>query len=94
MRCYGELYYKGKMHRLSFYKNHPCIKGRKCPQADAVAVGIGIVMKKASGLTGKYLIMYLSCLFPRSRKIYIFGAWLGEQFADNPKISVSRSTRT
>lgn len=24
-------------------------------------------------------------LFPRSRKIYIFGAWLGEQFADNPK---------
>lgn len=29
--------------------------------------------------------MYLSCLFPRSRKIYVFGAWLGEKFADNPK---------
>lgn len=42
-------------------------------------------MKKALGLAGKYVIMFLSCLFPRSRKIYIFGAWLGEQFADNPK---------
>lgn len=42
-------------------------------------------MKKAIGLIGKYLIMYLSCLVPRSRRIYIFGAWLGEQFADNPK---------
>lgn len=42
-------------------------------------------MKKAAGLIGKYLVMYLSCLFPRSRKIYIFGAWLGEQFADNPR---------
>lgn len=42
-------------------------------------------MKKALGLFGKYIIMYLSCLFPRSKKIYIFGAWLGEQFADNPK---------
>ena len=29
--------------------------------------------------------MYLSCLFPRSEKIYVFGAWLGEKFADNPK---------
>lgn len=42
-------------------------------------------MKKAAGLFIKYLVMYLSCLFPRSRKIYIFGAWLGQQYADNPK---------
>lgn len=42
-------------------------------------------MKKAVGLFIKYIIMYLSCFFPRSKKIYIFGAWLGEQFADNPK---------
>ena len=42
-------------------------------------------MKKALELAGKYVIMFLSCLFPRSRKIYFFGAWLGEQFADNPK---------
>ena len=48
-------------------------------------------MKKALGLAGKYVIMFLSCLFPRSRKIYIFGAWLGEQFADNPKcLTVSK----
>ena len=42
-------------------------------------------MKKVLGLVGKYALMFLSCLSPRSRKIYIFGAWLGEQFADNPK---------
>lgn len=42
-------------------------------------------MKKAARLIGKYLVMYLSCLFPRNKKIYIFGSWLGEQFADNPK---------
>lgn len=29
--------------------------------------------------------MYLSCLSPRSRKLWVFGAWLGQQFADNPK---------
>ena len=53
-------------------------------------------MKKALGLAGKYVIMFLSCLFPRSRKIYIFGAWLGEQFADNPKylfLEAQRSVR-
>lgn len=31
------------------------------------------------------MVMYLSCLAPRSRKIWVFGAWLGQQFADNPK---------
>lgn len=42
-------------------------------------------MKNAVSLLIKYMIMYLSCLVPRSRKIYVFGAWLGEKFADNPK---------
>lgn len=42
-------------------------------------------MKNALSLIGKYIVMYLSCLFPRSRKICIFGAWLGEQYLDNPK---------
>lgn len=31
------------------------------------------------------MAMYLSCLAPRSRKIWVFGAWLGQKFADNPK---------
>lgn len=42
-------------------------------------------MKNVIKLGMKYIMMYLSCLFPRSRKICIFGAWLGEQYADNPK---------
>lgn len=42
-------------------------------------------MKNAVILILKYFMMYLSCLFPRSEKIYVFGAWLGEKFADNPK---------
>lgn len=42
-------------------------------------------MKKTVNLIVKYFIMYLSCLFPRSRKICIFGAWLGKQYADNSK---------
>ena len=29
--------------------------------------------------------MYLSMLFPRSKKICVFGAWLGDKFADNSK---------
>lgn len=33
----------------------------------------------------KYLVMYLSMLMPRSKKIYVFGAWLGEKYADNTK---------
>jgi CDP-glycerol glycerophosphotransferase len=50
-------------------------------------------MKKAAGLIIKYFIMYLSCLFPRSRKVYIFGAWLGEQYADNPKYMFLEANR-
>lgn len=30
--------------------------------------------------------MYLSMLFPRSKKICVFGAWLGDKFADNSKM--------
>lgn len=33
----------------------------------------------------KYFIMYLSMLVPRNYKICVFGAWLGERFADNSK---------
>lgn len=32
----------------------------------------------------KYCIMYITILMPRSYKICVFGAWLGERFADNP----------
>lgn len=33
----------------------------------------------------KIIISYLSMLSIRSKKIYIFGSWFGEKFADNPK---------
>lgn len=33
----------------------------------------------------KYIVMYLSMLVPRSKRIYVFGAWLGEKYADNTK---------
>lgn len=33
----------------------------------------------------KYFIMYLVMLMPRNYKICVFGAWLGERFADNSK---------
>ena len=42
-------------------------------------------MKSGMKLILKYIVMYLSCLWPRSRKVWVFGAWLGQQFADNPK---------
>lgn len=29
--------------------------------------------------------MYFSCLIPRSCKIWVFGAWLGQEFTDNSK---------
>lgn len=34
----------------------------------------------------KYMVMYLTMLSPRSKKIMVFGAWLGDKFADNAKI--------
>lgn len=33
----------------------------------------------------KYMVMYVSMLIPRNKKIYIFGAWLGEKYADNTR---------
>ena len=33
----------------------------------------------------KYMVMYLSMLMPRSEKIYVFGSWLGEKYADNTR---------
>lgn len=35
--------------------------------------------------TIKRLFMYVSFLIPRSSKIYIFGSWYGEKFADNSR---------
>lgn len=34
----------------------------------------------------KYMVMYLTMLIPRKKKIVIFGAWLGDKFADNAKV--------
>lgn len=34
----------------------------------------------------KYMVMYATMLSPRSKKIVVFGAWLGDKFADNAKI--------
>lgn len=34
----------------------------------------------------KYMVMYLTMLSPRSKKIVVFGAWLGDKFADNAKV--------
>lgn len=42
------------------------------------------ILKKVR-LIIKYIIMYLSMLFPRNKRICVFGAWLGEKFADNSK---------
>lgn len=46
-----------------------------------------MLSKIFSGLrvAAKYFIMYLSMLVPRSHNICVFGAWLGERFADNSK---------
>ncbi len=40
-------------------------------------------MIKGLRLLGKYFVMYLSMLMPRDKKLCVFGAWLGERFADN-----------
>lgn len=39
------------------------------------------LIKKA----GKYLVMYATMLIPRDRSLCVFGAWLGERFADNSR---------
>lgn len=41
---------------------------------------------KAAKLLIKYFVMYLSMLMPRDKKIMVFGAWLGDKFADNSKM--------
>jgi len=46
------------------------------------------LLRKISGglkVAGKYFIMYLTMLMPRNYKLCVFGAWLGERFADNSK---------
>ena len=40
---------------------------------------------KAMRVAGKYFVMYLTMLMPRDYKLCVFGAWLGERFADNSK---------
>lgn len=40
---------------------------------------------KAVRLCIKYMVMYLSMLVPKNRNICVFGAWLGEKYADNTK---------
>lgn len=40
---------------------------------------------KGVRLLAKYIVMYLSMLVPRNKRIYVFGAWLGEKYADNTK---------
>lgn len=32
----------------------------------------------------KYITLFFSCIIPKSRKIYVFGSWLGKKYADNP----------
>ena len=32
-----------------------------------------------------YLIFLLSCLVPRRRDLWLFGAWMGRRYSDNPK---------
>ena len=45
-----------------------------------------MVLLRKIRLLIKYLIMYLTMLSPRSKKVIVFGAWLGDKFADNAKI--------
>ena len=40
---------------------------------------------KGIKVIGKYIIMYLTMLMPRNKKLCVFGAWLGERFADNSR---------
>lgn len=42
---------------------------------------IGKIIKKAS----KYTLLYVSSLVPKKDNLLIFGSWLGEKYADNPR---------
>ena len=49
-----------------------------------MVINMGKIIKGIR-IIGKYFVMYLSMLMPRKRKLCVFGAWLGERFADNSK---------
>ncbi len=49
-----------------------------------MVINMGKIIK-CIRIIGKYFVMYLSMLMPRKRKLCVFGAWLGERFADNSK---------
>ena len=50
-------------------------------------MGVGkMVLLRKIRLLVKYMVMYLTMLSPRSKKIVVFGAWLGDKFADNAKV--------
>lgn len=49
-----------------------------------MVINMGKIIKGIR-VIGKYFVMYLSMLMPRKRKLCVFGAWLGERFADNSK---------
>ena len=44
-----------------------------------------IKVLKAVKVVFKYIVMFLTMLMPRDYKLCVFGAWLGERFADNSK---------
>ena len=33
----------------------------------------------------KYLCLFISMIFPRNSKMFVFGAWLGEKYDDNSR---------
>lgn len=50
-------------------------------------MGVGdMVLLRKIRLLIKYMVMYISMLSLRSKKIIVFGAWLGDKFADNAKV--------
>lgn len=42
-------------------------------------------MKKIFKFAIKYICLYFSMLFPRNKKMIIFGAWFGNKYDDNPR---------
>lgn len=36
-------------------------------------------------LLKKYINLYISSSVPKTNKLLIFGSWLGEKYADNPR---------
>jgi len=50
-------------------------------------------IKKALTVPFKILLAYISMLSIRSKHVYVFGAWAGEKFADNPKYLFLQASR-